>query len=195
MTLVSPSQSNPGDEITAAAINGPVNQLADVINGNIDDTNISSVSGSKIANATITNAKLSTAAGELGGAWQSWTPTFVNLSGGTLTFAKYQQVGKTVRFKLKYVLGGAGVSGSVSFTLPVAPNSNIDSRIILGQGYGSTSSGAFNNLFVYTDGTTGFLFAANAAGTYLTAAALSATVPITWASGSIIAFQGSYEAA
>lgn len=58
MTLVSPSQSNPGDEVTASAINTPVNEIAAVVNGNIDDTNISGVSGSKIANSTITYAKL-----------------------------------------------------------------------------------------------------------------------------------------
>ncbi len=39
MSLVSPSQSNPGDEVTAAAINNPINQLAAVINGGIDVTN------------------------------------------------------------------------------------------------------------------------------------------------------------
>lgn len=58
MTLVSPSQSNPGDEIRAASINTPVNEIAAVINGNIDDTNIASVSGSKIANSTVATAKL-----------------------------------------------------------------------------------------------------------------------------------------
>jgi hypothetical protein len=40
MPTVNPSQSNPGDEITAAAINTPINQLAAVINGGIDSANL-----------------------------------------------------------------------------------------------------------------------------------------------------------
>ena len=53
MTLVSPSQSSAGEEINASDINGPVNQLASVINGNLDDTNIASLSGTKITAGTI----------------------------------------------------------------------------------------------------------------------------------------------
>jgi hypothetical protein len=120
MTLVSPSQSNPGDEIRAASINDPVNDLADVINGNIDDTNIASVSGSKIANGTVTNAKLSTAAGEPGGAWQTWTPTYTGFSaaptGGTY---RYKVVGKTVHVAVKTPNNGTSNSTSFTMTLPL----------------------------------------------------------------------------
>lgn len=60
MPTVSPSQSNPGDEITAAAINNPINQLAAVVNGNIDATNIAdnAVSTAKIANTSVTPTKM-----------------------------------------------------------------------------------------------------------------------------------------
>lgn len=58
MTLVSPSQSNPGDEINVDAINGPVNQITTVVNGGLDDDNISGISGSKIANGTLPGAAL-----------------------------------------------------------------------------------------------------------------------------------------
>jgi hypothetical protein len=60
MTLVSPSQSNANDEITAAAINDPINQIASVVNGNIDSTNISSVSGAKLNAGTVAAAALDT---------------------------------------------------------------------------------------------------------------------------------------
>lgn len=53
MTLVSPSQVNPNDEITAASVNTPNNQLAAVINGNLDDTNIASLSGTKLNAGTV----------------------------------------------------------------------------------------------------------------------------------------------
>lgn len=53
MTLVTVPQSNPNDEITALAINQGPNAIATVVNGQLDDTNISSLSGSKIAAGTI----------------------------------------------------------------------------------------------------------------------------------------------
>lgn len=51
MSTVNPSQSNAGDLITAAAINNPINQLAAVINGGIDASNISdsSITTAKVA--------------------------------------------------------------------------------------------------------------------------------------------------
>lgn len=59
MTLVNPSQSNAGDEITAASINDPVNQLAATVNGNLDATNLadSAVSTAKIPDDAVTPAK------------------------------------------------------------------------------------------------------------------------------------------
>jgi hypothetical protein len=58
--LVSPSQSNAGDEITAAKINNPINQLAAQINGNIDTNNIadSAITTAKVA-AGLNASKLS----------------------------------------------------------------------------------------------------------------------------------------
>lgn len=53
MTLVTPQQSNPGEEANASDINTPINQLAAVINGNIDDDNVSSLSGTKISAGTL----------------------------------------------------------------------------------------------------------------------------------------------
>jgi hypothetical protein len=60
MSVVSPSQSNAGDTIEASDINNPINQIAAVINGNIDATNIAdnAVTTNKIANNSVTGAKL-----------------------------------------------------------------------------------------------------------------------------------------
>lgn len=60
MTLVSPDQIGLNSEITSAGVNTPINQLASVINGNIDSTNISSVSGAKINAGTIPASALDT---------------------------------------------------------------------------------------------------------------------------------------
>lgn len=53
MSTVSVTQINPDDEITSAGANLPHNQLAAVINGNLDDDNISSLSGTKIVGGTL----------------------------------------------------------------------------------------------------------------------------------------------
>jgi hypothetical protein len=62
MGVISPSQSNPGDEITASRINTPVNQIAAEFNGNIDNANIkagAAIATSKLADdAGITAAKI-----------------------------------------------------------------------------------------------------------------------------------------
>lgn len=60
MGVVNPSQSNPDDEITADAINAPINQLAAVLNGNVDSNNLadSAVSTTKLAAGAVTSSKL-----------------------------------------------------------------------------------------------------------------------------------------
>lgn len=63
MSLVSPTQVSDGTTADASDINTPVNQLAAVINGGIDDNNINTtanIQGSKIATSTITNTQMST---------------------------------------------------------------------------------------------------------------------------------------
>ena len=81
------------------------------------------VDAAKLTDATITNAKLSTTAGELGGAWLPYTPSPTGYSGTpTVTAARYHQMGKTV--ELDYHVTGTSNSTSAGFTLPVAPKSS-----------------------------------------------------------------------
>lgn len=69
----------------------------------------------------IKNTNLSTVAGELGGSWTSWTPTWTNLTVGNGTVhAAYTQIGKTVHARYSIVFGTtSSVAGALSFTLPV----------------------------------------------------------------------------
>jgi len=53
MTLVTVPQVNPNDEVTALSVNQGANAVAAVVNGNLDDSNISTLSGSKITGGTI----------------------------------------------------------------------------------------------------------------------------------------------
>lgn len=207
MTLVTPSQASPGEEITAAKVNTPVNQLAAVVNA-LDDTNIVSISGAKIADGTIatakyadasvTNAKLSTSVGEVGAVWQSWTPTYTGISGGTTTYAKWTKVGKTVYWRWRYTLSGANVSGATTVTLPTAMASDYQNPQQIGGGFGAATSAAAYRQMVATLDTSNSrmnIWSAAVSGSTITTAALSSTSPATWASTGFIEMQGFYEAA
>jgi hypothetical protein len=201
--LVSPTQSNSGDTIEAADINDPVNQLAAVINGNIEAANLASsaVTTVKIADATVTNAKLATTAGEVGGAWTTWTPTWTNLtvSGSTVT-ARYTQQGKTVRFRVAVVLGGGNApTGSVSFTLPVtaAAHAGTASLPPIGQVViFDSGTASYDGFIAFNSTTTAVIYVIGTSSTYAATTSLSSTVPIAaYANGDEILINGCYEAA
>ncbi len=90
MGTISVSLPSDGDAIVVADYNTPINTIVTAINGNLDSDNLAanSVGTSEIIDASVTNAKLSTTAGEIGGAWLTFAPSFQNLSGGTLVYAK-----------------------------------------------------------------------------------------------------------
>lgn len=151
----------------------------------------------------IGNANLATTAGDIGGAWKTWTPVFTGLSGGTIAYARYTQIGKTVHFRMRYVLGGAGVSGSISMTVPVTADSSYGASgenrdtisgtavfrdtsanlTVLGGSFFGNNSNA--NVTIYVG---------NSSGTYDTPNLTTSTIPFTWASGDSITVNGTYEA-
>ena len=61
MSLVVVPQVNPNDEVTALSVNQGPNAIAAVVNGNIDDTNVSTLSGTKITAGTVPVAAFDTA--------------------------------------------------------------------------------------------------------------------------------------
>ncbi len=62
MTTVVVPQTNPNDEVTANSVNQGPNAIATVMNGNLDDSNISALSGSKISAGTVPANAMTTAA-------------------------------------------------------------------------------------------------------------------------------------
>lgn len=148
----------------------------------------------KIDDEAITNAKLATGAGEPGGAWDSWTPTLTNLSGGTITRAAYKLVGKTVFFHFIYTLAGAGVAGIVGFSLPVAGNSGFGSSPIGNARLIDANGSTYQAIPLFSLDTC-VVNVMNVSSTYPTIVALSPTIPFTWASGDSIHVTGVYEAA
>ncbi|PPH13312.1 hypothetical protein C5C71_01825 [Rathayibacter sp. AY1C1] len=60
MGVVTVPQANPNDELTDTLINQGPNAIAAAVNGNLDDANISALSGSKISAGTLTAAAADT---------------------------------------------------------------------------------------------------------------------------------------
>lgn len=132
--------------------------------------------------------------GVAGGSWNAWTP---NISTGTLgngtSVGRYIQIGKTV------IANGLITRGSTtSFAtglvvdLPVTGQSTVvqaAASVVYGQGLLlSVGAGLLS--------TTNITFVAqNAAGTYLSSATLTNSIPWTWATGNTVTFQVIYEAA
>jgi len=130
-------------------------------------------------------------------AWQSYTPTFTNfvLGNGTITLAKYCQIGKTVTVKLFVTLGStSSVSGRIGISLPVTSvNDNIDRTIGTA---GLLAGGVSGTGFVAIGTTTrADLYALLASGTYVTNTNISSLIPGTWAAASTFSCQFTYEAA
>jgi hypothetical protein len=124
--VVNPTQSNAGDTIEAADINTPINQLAAVVNGNIDSNNIAAggVVTAGLADGSVTPAKLVTGSGS------SWTTitgtTGISSGSGTITSGscnfRYTKIATWVALQAAVTIttNGTGAT-SVNFTLPVTP--------------------------------------------------------------------------
>jgi hypothetical protein len=159
---------------------------------NILGTNDASFNdGTGIGTGAITATKIGTDASF---AWASWTPTLTNLSGGTLNYSKYIQIGKTIHARFKYTLAGAGVGTSPTITLPVAASADYATS---GESFLSTVSFVDLGINFYA----GQVFWATSTTvtfrvqTGTTTNGISATIPFTWGTGDYIQAHIVYEAA
>jgi hypothetical protein len=130
-------------------------------------------------------------------AWISWTPTVTNLSGGTIATSKYTKIGRTVHYKFRYTLAGAGVGTNPQFTLPVVPSSDytgqdppIGSAFLIDNGTAS-----YPGPVVFSSGSTADIRCLNGAGTYVLMNTITSTIPFTWAVNDALWAYGTYEAA
>jgi hypothetical protein len=126
--------------------------------------------------------------------WQTWTPTYTNISvgNGSVT-ARYQQIGKTVNVEYRLIFGstttiasGARLTPPVSISLPSFFSFNgvaIDAGVT---GYILWIDPANASLFEF--------LVPLANGSYLTPASVSANVPFTFGTDDILTFRATYEA-
>lgn len=132
--------------------------------------------------------------------WLSWTPTWANITvgNGTVT-AKYIQIGKTVYFRLVFVLGSTSTVGTApTFTLPVTAATHAGTTTIPPLGVArcfDNGSGSYFGSVYYATTTTAAIQVYNASSTYLFTAGITSTVPFTWTTTDEIGLQGFYEAA
>lgn len=182
-------------EFTAA--NGVTIDGLNIKDGKLN-TNDSVVTAS-VTDGAITPAKLVSGTGA-GWSWQSYVPTFSNLTigNGTLT-ASYIQIGKTVFFRMSVVFGTTtSVSGAVVVALPVTSVAYMGgggqppigiARIL------DAGINAFGGAVFWATTGTANLQVYNASATYLQFSDTSSTIPMTWGNGDAFSLSGSYEAA
>jgi hypothetical protein len=129
--------------------------------------------------------------------WTTFTPTFTNLTlgNGTVSNARYLQVGKLVNVHLNIQLGStSSVSGAFRIELPVTAK-NTESWITAAQ-YQKSGGGGFWVGYGYIFSTAAIQFyVIDASTTDAKFRATSSTVPFTWASGDYIDIDFTYGAA
>ncbi len=129
------------------------------------------------------------------GAWTSFTPTLGNLtvgSGGSITGA-YIQLGKTVHFRIRVIMGNSPTVGAVNFTLPITMK---DATVMNATVFYTDSGSGFP--FGFCDvvkSSLHYLYALNTGGSWGGANYLGSTTPMTWAVNDEIQIAGTYEAA
>lgn len=119
--------TTPNYSITYPAQSDPINVPGNLqtIATAVDGLTLSALSGTldgstKITAASVTQDRISTASGELRGAWQSWNGTpFTNVTGGTWV-GEYLLVGKTLFLNGRFSAGTATAASFVRVTLPAS---------------------------------------------------------------------------
>lgn len=191
MSLISPQQAADGQSVNAAAVNNPINTIANDYNGNITNANIS-------PSAAIDVGKLAGGTSGMFGSWLTWAPNWTNLTVGNGTvIARYVQLGKLTEFWVEITFGTTtSISGNVSFSLPATAQAGygIDHPIGISRMADSGVQGYPGMLYMATT-TTVRAVPMNASGTYAADAAMNATTPFAFGASDWMFCSGKYEAA
>jgi hypothetical protein len=128
-------------------------------------------------------------------AWISYTPTLTEITTGNGTLvAKYNVVGKTMFLHFKFTLGSTSAIGTIPrFGLPSGFTLATANFTPVGGGLATISSVNYVLTVVSSSSNRITCFANNASGTYTTATDITATVPATFATGSILEMNATVE--
>jgi hypothetical protein len=131
--------------------------------------------------------------------WETWTPTWTNLTVGNGTqVARYLQVGKTVHVFYLLTLGSTSSVGSdPNVTPPVPLASDYTGRTVLGNARINAGTAVTVGICVPTTATPSNLRVLffTVAGTAVNFSPISATLPDTFTNTNTITFSVTYEAA
>lgn len=127
-------------------------------------------------------------------AWQSWTPTFANLTvGNGVNTSKYLKIGTTVFWRIEFDFGTTSAMGtSPTFTLPFTAHSGVTITSPIGTGAFYNGSGAANAWARLATTTTADMLRWDANNDL---GGVTASFPFVWGSTSVILLHGFYEAA
>jgi hypothetical protein len=144
-------------------------------------------------------AQVSADDGDFGGFWQSWTPTLANLTlgNGTLT-SRFTRTGDLVTYLFVFVLGSTSAVGSApTFTLPVAASTAFamaDGLIGISH-FLDAGTAVFPSTVTWQSGDRARFQRSTSDTANVTHAAVTATLPFSWATGDTLWATGTYEAA
>lgn len=134
--------------------------------------------------------------------WQSWTPTFTNVTvgNGTLT-GRYSQIGKTVFWEFELIFGSttSHAAGTSSFTVPITGHARYLTQtrkpigVMTFQDVGTEEYGG--QAHFGSSATVATITVYNSAATYIAEVATSNAIPFTWTTGDRMYGSGHYEAA
>lgn len=132
-------------------------------------------------------------------AWTTYSPTLTNITVGSGTLdAAYIRLGRTIHYRIKFVFGaGSAVGTSPTYTLPVAPHAIYTQFHPMADDVKYLDSGTtvFEGTSEFNSGSSVTLLSPLSAAAGITRQSVTATVPMTWATGDTIYVIGTYEAA
>ena len=183
------------------ALASDLNEVSLSLNNHTTSTAAHGATGANVGTTnvqTLTNKTLSTgtkigAGTDVSGAWVAYTPTWSasvtapSLGNGTLT-GYYQQIGKTIHFRITLTFGSTTNKGSGGYLFSLPSNATTDSRAI-GQGsYRDVSGGS-------DYGRIALLISAQNVQLQDMSGGRVNDSTLAWASGDTITLSGTYEAA
>lgn len=197
--LTSPTITNASltaDAITgfSSANTGSIYGIS-VTSGTINSAAITSAS---IADSLITPRMLLTGTGT-SWVWQSYSPTWGNISIGNGTNASYYiQIGKTVYVRAYITFGSTTTigTGSITFTLPVTAKSGVyTTKQLLGTSLAVGSSLEYPGVVEYNTTTSVLCWGQTIASSTPVLITYSSTAPFTWTTNNAFSANIVYEAA
>ena len=132
--------------------------------------------------------------------WQTWSPTYdgITVGNGSVT-ARYMQIGKTVWCRFSLIMGSTSTvstTGTITMPITMADVSYINNESVFGPcSFRDSSGGRYMGDIRRSNNTTFRPFSYQHDVTFLAVGTIGTTVPFTWATGDILTFQATYEAA